>query len=185
MPMNLTYSITHKTFFTRFSTARIYTLFLMVLVGLAFGDEGNSTDPLTVNDWPQYLGPQRDTIWREEGVALEFSKHQPKLLWSAPLGSGYSGPAVANGRVYVMDRQAKPYKPKDLKPGTNVNFVRATIPGTERIVCLDEESGKLLWSDIYEANYTSVFPYAIGPRTTPLVDDGKVYTLGAEGALHA
>ena len=183
--MNRTYLIAHKTIFGCLSSARISTLFLIVSVGLAFGDEENLTDPLTVNDWPQYLGPQRDTIWREEGVELEFSKRQPKLLWSTPLGSGYSGPAVANGRVFVMDRQAKPYKPKDLKPGINVNFVRATIPGTERIVCLDEESGEVLWSDVYEADYTSVFPYAIGPRTTPLVDDGMVYTLGAEGALHA
>ena len=106
--MNLIYSIPHKTLFACFSAARISTLFLIVSVELAFGDEVNSTDPLTVNDWPQYLGPQRDTIWREEGVELEFSKHQPKLLWSTPLGSGYSGPAVANGRVFVMDRHAKP-----------------------------------------------------------------------------
>nr|MBR9810797.1 PQQ-binding-like beta-propeller repeat protein [bacterium] len=183
--MNLAYLIAPEALFVHCSIARTFVLSLMVSIGLSSANEEDPVDPLTVNDWPQYLGPQRDTIWREEGVALEFSKHQPKLLWSAPLGSGYSGPAVANGRVYVMDRQAKPYKPKDLKPGTNLNFVRATIPGTERIVCLDEESGKLLWSDIYEANYTSVFPYAIGPRTTPLVDDGMVYTLGAEGALHA
>jgi hypothetical protein len=70
--MNRTYLIAHKTIFGCLSSARISTLFLIVSVGLAFGDEENLTDPLTVNDWPQYLGPQRDAIWREEGVELEF-----------------------------------------------------------------------------------------------------------------
>ena len=60
----------------------------------------------SAEDWPQYLGPKRDAVWREDGVQLDLKKHPPKLLWSTPIGGGYSGPAVAGGRVYVMDRQA-------------------------------------------------------------------------------
>ncbi|MEO1835423.1 MAG: PQQ-binding-like beta-propeller repeat protein [Akkermansiaceae bacterium] len=139
----------------------------------------------TADDWPQFLGPERDTIWREEGVALDFGEHPPRLLWSTPLGSGYAGPSVAGGRVYVMDRQAAPFIPEKKTPGANVNFVRAKIPGKERILCLDEKTGGILWKYSYQADYSSVYPYAIGPRTTALVNDGMVYTLGAEGHLHA
>jgi len=56
---------------------------------------------------------------------------------------------------------------------------RGRIPGTERVVCLEEASGKVLWTHEYDCPYT--VSYAAGPRATPLVSGGKVYTLGAEG----
>ncbi|MDP7655333.1 MAG: PQQ-binding-like beta-propeller repeat protein [Roseibacillus sp.] len=136
-------------------------------------------------DWPQYLGTGRDAVWREQEVELDFAKRAPRLVWSVAVGSGYAGPSVAKGRVFVMDRQAKPYVTEKLKPGSNVNFARGRIPGWERILCLDESSGEVIWEHSYRADYSSVYPYAIGPRTTPLVHDGMVYTLGAEGHLHA
>lgn len=136
-------------------------------------------------DWPQYLGPGRDAVWREQKVELDFVKRPPRQVWSVPAGSGYAGPSVADGRVFVMDRLAKPYIAGKLKPGSNVNFVRARIPGKERVRCLRETNGEVLWEHSYEADYSSVYPYAIGPRTTPLVHKGMVYTLGAEGHLHA
>ncbi|MCH1421296.1 MAG: hypothetical protein L7W40_13420, partial [Akkermansiaceae bacterium] len=85
--VDLSNLIVPQALFVHCSIARTFVLSLMVSIGLSSANEEDPVDPLTVNDWPQYLGPQRDTIWREEGVALEFSKHQPKLLWSAPLGS--------------------------------------------------------------------------------------------------
>ena len=136
-------------------------------------------------DWPQYLGPGRDAVWREKHVELDFAKRSPRLLWTAPTGGGYAGPSVAEGRVFVVDRLAEPYVPGKLKPGSNVNFVRARIPGKERVRCLRESNGEVLWEDAYDADYSSVYPYAIGPRTTPLVHEGMVYTLGAEGHLRA
>ena len=57
------------------------------------------------NDWPQWLGPKRDAVWRETGLLERFPADGPKFLWKTPLGTGYSGPAVADGFVYVMDRQ--------------------------------------------------------------------------------
>ncbi len=140
---------------------------------------------LLADDWPQYLGPTRDTVWNESGVHLNFEKYPPKLLWSQPIGSGYSGPSVSGNRVFVMDRKSEPYEPEKNKPGTNPNFVRAKIKGKERVLCLSTESGKIVWSHEYDSTYTSVFIYAIGPRTTPLVHDGHVFTLGAEGQLNA
>ncbi len=55
-------------------------------------------------DWPQWLGPQRDGVWREKGIVKKF-EDKPKLRWKVAIGGGYSGPAVANGRVFVLDRQ--------------------------------------------------------------------------------
>src|SRR3954466_12657834 len=58
----------------------------------------------SADDWPQYLGPKRDGVWRETGVLEKFSEGGPKVVWRAEVGAGYTGPAVADGRVFVMDR---------------------------------------------------------------------------------
>src|SRR5438046_72763 len=60
------------------------------------------------DDWPQWLGPKRDGIWREQGITEQFPKEGPKVRWRAPVGAGYAGPAVAGGRVFVLDRVAAP-----------------------------------------------------------------------------
>src|SRR6266446_220173 len=57
------------------------------------------------DDWPQWLGPKRDSVWREEGVVEKFSPSGPPVKWRTSIGAGYSGPAVAKGRVYLTDRQ--------------------------------------------------------------------------------
>jgi outer membrane protein assembly factor BamB len=127
-------------------------------------------------DWPQWLGSRRDSVWRETGILDKFPEGGPHVRWRTPIGAGYTGPAVADGRVYVMDRlQAKGAK----KPAND--FARANIAGSERVLCLSEADGKLLWKHEYPCKYTISYP--LGPRTTPLVHGGKVYTLGAEGNL--
>src|SRR5690606_6003053 len=55
------------------------------------------------DDWPQWLGPQRDSQWREDGIIERVPAEGLKVLWRAPVQYGYAGPAVANGRVYVPD----------------------------------------------------------------------------------
>ncbi len=127
---------------------------------------------LRADDWPQWLGPQRDGIWRETGIVGKFPESGPKVRWRVPIRSGYSGPAVAKGRVYVMDRQIGK---------RDTNSARGQVSGTERILCLNEKDGKILWQHEYDCTYG--VSYATGPRTTPTVHDGKVYTLGAEGNL--
>src|SRR6266540_6625640 len=131
---------------------------------------------IRADDWPQWLGPQRDGVWREEGLIEKFPADGPRVRWRTPVGSGYTGPAVTQGRVFVMDRQ--------LAPGANNPdnpFAKTTIAGTERVLCLDEADGKVLWNYGYECPYTVSYP--AGPRVTPTVHEGKVYTLGAEGNL--
>ncbi len=135
-----------------------------------------TTLPLHAEDWPQWLGAQRDGVWRETGIVETLPTNGFTYRWRTPIGGGYSGPAVANGRVYLMDRQ--------LATGTTnpANaFARGTIPGAERVLCLNEADGKIVWQHTYDCAYT--VSYASGPRVTPAVHDGKVYTLGSEGNL--
>ena len=131
---------------------------------------------LLADSWPQWLGPQRDGVWREKGILEKFPEGGPKRIWRVELGAGYSGPAVAGGRVFVMDRQvpAEIPKPKSV-------FEASQIPGNERVLCFNEADGKLLWQHAYDCPYN--VSYAAGPRTTPLVAGGRVFTLGTMGDL--
>jgi outer membrane protein assembly factor BamB len=134
----------------------------------------------SADDWPQWLGPQRDAVWREEGILSEFPEGGPALRWQSPVGGGYSGPAVADGQVYVMDRiQADEIDSEGWAP-----FKRGTAAGKERILCLRESDGQPLWAHVYDCPYSIATAYATGPRATPAVADGLVYALGAEGNLH-
>jgi outer membrane protein assembly factor BamB len=128
------------------------------------------------DDWPQWLGPQRDSVWRETRIVERFDSNGPPVLWRTPIGAGYSGPSVANHRVYVTDRQLANGAKNPSDP-----FQRGEIAGSERVLCLDEASGKILWKNEYEAAYTISYPS--GPRVAPLVDGDRLYSLGAEGKL--
>jgi len=126
------------------------------------------------DDWPQWLGPRRDGVWREGGIVEVFPKDGPVIRWRRALGAGYSGPVVAEGRVYVTDRV--------LRGGTSNPgdpFSRGKVPGVERVVCLDESDGRVIWQDEYACEYTISYP--AGPRASPLVAGGRLYTVGAEG----
>jgi CubicO group peptidase (beta-lactamase class C family)/outer membrane protein assembly factor BamB len=132
-------------------------------------------------DWPHFLGPHGDTSVREEGIRTEFPDSGLPLLWKRAVGGGYSGPAVVEDRVFVMDRIAEPYDPG--KTEGNPNFIRAEIPGKERVRALNAKTGKVIWEHAYDCPYSTVYLYAIGPRCTPTVDGERIYTLGAEGDL--
>ncbi|MSU35622.1 MAG: pyrrolo-quinoline quinone [Pedosphaera sp.] len=127
-------------------------------------------------DWPQWLGPLRDSVWRESGILEKFPEGGPVQRWHAELGAGYSGPAVAGGRVFVMDRRVPT---NAAKPKSAFDF--AQIPGNERVLCFNETDGRLLWQHEYSCPYT--VSYAAGPRTTPVVAGGRVFTLGTMGNL--
>ena len=128
------------------------------------------------DDWPQWLGPQRDGVWRESGVLDRFPAGGPKVRWRAPVGGGYAGPAVAGGRVYLTDRVLAEGARNPANP-----FNVTGISGKERVLCLDAGTGKVVWEHTYPCTYE--ISYAAGPRCTPVVAGGKVYTLGAMGDL--
>lgn len=113
------------------------------------------------DDWPQWRGPTRDGVWRETGIVKKFTKPQLDILWRQPIGNGYSGPTVADGRVYVTDRVVEPKQ-------------------IERVHCFDAKTGKPLWSYSYDCPYKGV-GYDAGPRASVIVDGGRAYSLGAMG----
>ena len=115
------------------------------------------------DDWPQWRGPQRDGEWRETGIVSRFSSDQLPLRWRVPVGSGYSGPTVAKGRVYVTDRLLDPQR--------------------ERVLCFDMETGKELWKVTYDFPYKGI-GYQAGPRASVSIEDGRAYALGAMGHFH-
>ncbi len=127
-------------------------------------------------DWPQWLGARRDGVWRETGILARFPKEGPKIRWRTPIGAGYSGPAVAHGRVYITDRVLADGAANPKNP-----FAKNVVAGKERILCLDEATGQVQWKHEYDCDYSISYP--AGPRTTPIVADGRVYTLGAMGDL--
>jgi outer membrane protein assembly factor BamB len=127
------------------------------------------------DDWPQWLGPKRDGVWRETGIIDNFPKDGPKVLWRAKVAGGYSGPAVADGKVYVMDYVTDGDTRKEASG-------RSNLKGQERVLCFDAKTGEKVWEHKYDCNYTVNYP--AGPRATPTVADGKVYTVGTEGDFH-
>ena len=127
------------------------------------------------DDWPQWMGPNRDGVWAETGIVDSFPADGPKVLWRAKVSGGYGGPSVANGKVYVMDYVTDADNKGEI-------YERPKIKGKERVSCLDAKSGKEIWAQSYDCEYAISFPN--GPRVTPTVADGKVYTVGAEGNLN-
>ncbi|MFN9158326.1 MAG: PQQ-binding-like beta-propeller repeat protein [Planctomyces sp.] len=133
-----------------------------------------SCSAVSADDWPQWMGPQRDNVWREDGLLEKFPAGGPKVLWSTPVAGGYSGPAVSGGKVCITDYVTAYNVKVD-------NFDRREFSGTERIHCLDEATGKVLWTHEYPVKYSISYP--AGPRCTPVMHEGLVYALGAEGHL--
>ena len=125
----------------------------------------SATLPLSADDWPQWRGEGRRGVWKETGILERFPEGGLKLSWKAPVGAGYAGPAVANGRVFVTDRVAGEGR-----------------EGIERALCFDEATGKLLWKHEWRVSYSGLH-YDLGPRATPTVDGDRVYVLGAMGDL--
>ncbi len=130
---------------------------------------------VSADDWPQWLGPNLDSNYREEGVLSVIPEQGLEVLWRTPIAGGYAGPAVAGDHVFVTDYVRKSGEAKN-DPG-----IRNELQGTEQVHCLNRTTGKILWTHSYDCPYKISYP--AGPRATPTVDGDRVYTLGAEGHL--
>ena len=110
------------------------------------------------HDWPQLLGPSRNGVYTDSDVAWPT-----KIAWKNQVGAGLAAPVIVNGKVILFHRR-----------------------GNEEIVeAFDAQNGKSIWTFSYPTNYRDDFGFDEGPRSSPTVADGKVYTFGAEGVLHA
>src|SRR5439155_18977154 len=115
-------------------------------------------------DWPQWRGPRVDGTWNAPKLPEKWPAGGPKRVWQQTLGGGYAGIAVADGRVYTMDRQPRSETSSD-----------PTADGEERIVCFDAADGKRLWEHRYPTRYGKLGGYSNGPRAMPTICDGRVY----------
>jgi outer membrane protein assembly factor BamB len=116
-------------------------------------------------DWPEWRGKGRRGVWTESGILDKFPEKGLAVAWRTPIHAGFAGPAVASGRVFVTDFEKS-----------------AGSKGIERALCLDEKSGKILWTRQWDADYQGI-SYGIGPRATPTVDGDRVYIVGGSGVL--
>ncbi len=115
----------------------------------------------TAQDWPDWRGINRNGVWEEKIDNIE--SFELLQVWSQPLGSGYSGPTVAEGKVYVTDLKQDPQ--------------------TEGIICFNENTGEKMWEYRYECLYEGV-GYPAGPRASVVFENNLVWSLGTMGHLH-
>ncbi len=130
-------------------------------------------------DWPQWLGSSRDGVWHETGIITEIPEGGPPVKWRMPIGPGYTGPSVSEGRLFVMDRPEN----TELTDEARAEMKKTgMLPGGERVLCLDVKTGETLWEHVYDCPYRISYPS--GPRCTPTIDGEYAYTLGAMGDLY-
>jgi len=87
-------------------------------------------------DWPEWRGKGRLGVWNETGVLQKFPDTGLQIEWRVRVSSGFSGPAVSGGRIYLTD------------------FAETShLKGRERALCLDEKTGKILWTREWDADY--------------------------------
>jgi outer membrane protein assembly factor BamB len=119
--------------------------------------------PLAVDavteDWPSFLGPSHNGVSAETRLSRVLP---PPLIWEFNKGTGYASPAVAGQRLVFLHR----------------------IAGDEIVECLHPETGAGLWQVRYGTAFEDRYGYNNGPRSSPVIDGDRVYTMGAEGKLH-
>jgi len=118
---------------------------------------------LGAEDWPQFLGPERNGVYRGPALADAWGPQGPRVVWRKAVGAGFAGPAVVQGRVVLFHR----------------------VGNEEVVESLDAKTGAAQWRYAYPTAYRDDFGFDEGPRAVPVVAGGIVYTFGAEGQLHA
>lgn len=114
----------------------------------------------TPSDFPQFLGPERHPDLPSIELDRDWESRPPKLLWRQPIGAGWAGFSVVNGYAVTMEQRGE----------------------NEVVTCYAVESGDVIWAHAHRARHETVLG-GVGPRSTPTIDEGWVYALGATGYL--
>lgn len=119
------------------------------------------TASLPASDWPQLLGPNRDGVYPGNDFAATWPSDGPRVVWRAKIGHGFAAPSVAEGKLVLFHR----------------------VGDEEIIEAFTAADGKPLWKFAYPTAYRDDFGFDPGPRATPTIAGGRVFTFGADGML--
>ena len=147
---------------TKSTQLKALQLFLLLAMSM-FVFSCRSQDRQSPNDWAQWMGLERKGVWHLDLQKESLQAGDLKKIWEVPVGTGYCGPTVADGRVYLMDYV-----------GTSVK--------SERVLCFSALTGELIWKHEYESQYNVGYP--TGPRASVLIDEGRAYSFGTMGHLY-
>ena len=111
------------------------------------------------HDWASFLGPSHNAVSTETRLSRVLP---PPLVWEFAKGTGYASPAVAGNRLVFVHRLAN----------------------DEVVECVHPETGARHWQFRYATAFEDRYGYNNGPRSSPVIDGERAYTLGAEGKLH-
>lgn len=113
-------------------------------------------------DWPQILGSNRDGhAAADEKLAASWPEGGPKVAWQRKVGDGFSGIVIAKGTAVLFHR----------------------VGAMETVEAMNAKTGKVLWTKGHEVDFSSGFSPDQGPRCTPIIHNGHVYTYGVQGRL--
>jgi len=133
------------------------SIFMALVMLAALGAKGEAAA-----DWPQFLGSARNGVYGGDDLAESWPAKGPPVIWQKTVGHGFSGPVVADHKLVLFHR----------------------VGDNETVQCLDARTGNSTWSFAYPTSYRDDFGFDNGPRATPTIAGGRVYTFGAEGMLH-
>jgi len=144
-------------------TTPIFNQFVALVAAAMLFPCDSMTTPACAEDWPRWRGPRGDGTWNAPKLPEKWPDAGLRQVWRQQVGGGDAGVVVAGGRACTMDRQKEPEE-------------------TERVLCFDSTTGKLLWTHAYPVAYGKL-QHGNGPRAAPTIHDGRVFTLGALGRV--
>jgi outer membrane protein assembly factor BamB len=125
-----------------------------------------ATASLSAQDWPQWRGPLRTGSAAASFKPPSAWPDRPKQIWKVPAGIGHSSPLVSGGRVYLFSR----------------------VGEQEAVVARNLQTGTEIWRQAYDAPYQmnpAATAHGKGPKSTPVLDRGRLFTFGISGVLSA
>lgn len=155
---DLHHETAHRTGSEMISIRHIYLALLLIAFPVI-------ASPVVAEDWPQWRGPRRDAKVNDSTLPRQIDAETVTRKWTLDIGPGYSAPTVAKGRVYVTDRSGEAPKV------------------TERVLCVDADSGELIWKHENEVEYKIGYQ-ASGPRASVTVDRGLAFSVGGMGRMN-